>query len=108
MSKTNNHVYVVSEWLAKPGKEQAMIACFKELLATTSGQEEGCVSAKVTHQIQHPGSPSQSKFTVVLMQEYKSTDAFTLHCETEYVKNFFKENIEELVEDWRCRLFEEI
>lgn len=101
------HVFVVSEWLPKTGQETEFWDCCKELMAQTRNTEEGCIRAHVTRQIPHPGSPGKTKFTVILLQEYKSVEAYTAHCDSQYVKNFFKNRMEHLVEDWRCRLFEE-
>lgn len=106
-----NHVFVVSEWLAKENHEQELREQFKKLLILTLENEPGCISARVTHQLRHPGSPTKSKYTIVLLQEYDSIQAFDIHCKTEYVANFFKKFIENeetsIVEDWQCRLFSE-
>jgi quinol monooxygenase YgiN len=107
----SEHVFVVSEWLAKESHENALKAQFKKLLAHTLKHEPDCVSARVTHQVAHPGSPTQSKFTIVLMQEYINIEAFDNHCSKDYVSDFFKIYIEHektgIVEDWQCRLFTE-
>lgn len=107
----SDHVFVVSEWLPKEGYSAELTKYFKELMALTKAKEPGCISARVTHQISHPGAPSKSKFTIVLMQEYASIEAFDNHCVTDYVARFFKTYIENkdtaIVEDWNCRLFSE-
>ena len=106
----SKHVFVVSEWLPKEGRDQALWNCFTELMAV-SKKEKGCVRAHATRQISHPGSPSKSKYTIVLLQEYEDIKAFDAHCAQPYVTDFFKTSIENedtaLVEDWRCRLFSE-
>jgi len=106
-----NHVFVVSEWLAKENQEQELREQFKKLLNLSLENESGCISARVTHQVEHPGSPTKSKYTIVLLQEYADIKAFDIHCKAEYVTNFFKKFIENketaLVEDWQCRLFSE-
>jgi quinol monooxygenase YgiN len=106
----SNHVFVVSEWLAKEGCDKKLREHFKNLLAL-SEKESGCVKAHVTKQISHPGSPSKSKYTIVLLQEYVDIKAFDAHCAADYVTHFFKEFIENeetsIVEDWKCRLFSE-
>ena len=107
----SNHVFVVSEWLPKENCEQALLQEFKKLLALTLEKENGCISARVTKQISHPGSPGKSKYTIVLMQEYVDIKAFDMHCATSYVADFFKTYVENektsLVKDWTCRLFAE-
>lgn len=107
----SNHVFVVSEWLPKKGCEHALWEQFKKLLATTLKNETGCVRAHVTKQISHPGAPGESKYTIVLLQEYVDLNAFDIHCASEYVANAFKELIEDpktaLIAEWKCRLFSE-
>lgn len=107
----SEHVFVVSEWLAKPNHEKELWDKFKQWLALTKERENGCLRAHVTRQIFHPGSPGKSKYTIVLLQEYASIEAFDLHCAADYVKDFFKKYIENpetsIVEDWQCRLFSE-
>lgn len=107
----SNHVFVVSEWLAKKNHEQALRTHLRKLLALALDHEDGCLNARVTQQIEHPGSPTKSKYTIVVLQEYIDIQAFDFHCNTDYVANFFKTCIENkdtgIVEDWRCRLFSE-
>lgn len=106
-------VFVVSEWLPKKGHEKEVFTLFKKLLSLTKEKEPGCIRAHVTRQIPHPGSPGTSKFTIVLLQEYKDLSSFDLHCSADYVQNFFKTYIDNenpeanLIEEWRCRLFSE-
>ncbi|GJM06438.1 MAG: hypothetical protein DHS20C10_01720 [marine bacterium B5-7] len=105
-----NHVFVVSEWCPKAGCDQDLWARFNKLMEF-SRKEDGCVRAHATRQISHPGSPSTSKYTIVLLQEYRDIEAFDLHCAADYVINFFKDFIENeetaIVADWQCRLFSE-
>lgn len=107
----SNHVFVVSEWLAKEGCDQALLGHFKKLMALTLEREKGCVSARATRQITHPGAPGHSKYTIVLLQEYVDRSAFDMHCASDYVTHFFKTFIESpetgIVADWRCRLLSE-
>ncbi len=104
----SEHVFVVSEWLSKEGHEQELWKLVKSIMALTA-KEEGCINAHATRQIPHPGSPSKSKYTIILLQEYINVQAFDIHCASDYVKNFFKVYVENkesaIVEDWRCRLF---
>lgn len=106
----SEHVFVVSEWLPISGKDQELWQRFKQLMQL-SKEEKGCVRAHATRQIKHPGSPSESPFSIVLLQEYENIAAFDEHCAADYVTGFFKEFIDNeataLVADWRCRLFSE-
>jgi quinol monooxygenase YgiN len=107
----SGHVFVVSEWLPKKNHDEEFFKAVKKLMALTLEKESGCLRAHATRQISHPGSPGESKFTIVLLQEYINIQAFDLHCAAEYVKDCFKKYIENkdtaIVEDWRCRLFSE-
>lgn len=107
----SDHVFVVSEWLPKAGCEQKLWGRFKKLMALSLEKENGCVRAHAARQISHPASPSKSKYTIVLLQEYVDIEAFDIHCAADYVRNCFKELIENeetaLVADWQCRLFSE-
>ncbi|MDN3507093.1 MAG: hypothetical protein P0S96_07685 [Simkaniaceae bacterium] len=105
----SGHVFVVSEWLPKEGCEIELWNHCKQVMALTKEHENGCVRAHATKQISHPGSPSKSKFQIILLQEYVDVKAFDIHCEADYVTSFFKKYVEDegtsIVEDWRCRLF---
>lgn len=107
----SNHVFVVSEWLAKDGHDNELYNLLKGLLETTKKHETGCLQARATKQINHPGSPGKSKYNIVLLQEYASIAAFDIHCASNYVADFFKTYIDSqqtnIVADWTCRLFTE-
>lgn len=105
------HVFVVSEWLPKENQDQALWEHCKKLMALTLEKEQGCLRAHATRQISHPGSPSKSKYTIVLLQEYINSQAFDIHCKADYVTHFVKTYIDNkdtgIVEEWSCRLFSE-
>lgn len=107
----SGHVFVVSEWLPKENREQELWNHCRKIMALTLKNESGCIRAHATKQIPHPGSQGKSKYTIVLLQEYVDIKAFDIHCNADYVTNFFKKYIENeetsIVKDWRCRLFSE-
>ncbi|MES2273566.1 MAG: antibiotic biosynthesis monooxygenase [Chlamydiota bacterium] len=107
----SGHVFVVSEWLPKKNCEDELLKHFKKLMALTLENEDGCIRAHATRQISHPGALGESKYKIVLLQEYVDIKAFDIHCGTDYVANFFKKYIQDektsMVKDWRCRLFSE-
>ncbi len=107
----SGHVFVVSEWLPKENCEDALWAFFKELVALTKKNESGCIRAHATRQIPHPGAPGNSKYKIILLQEYADIKAFDAHCQADYVKNAFEKCIENeetaLVAEWNARLFSE-
>lgn len=103
-------VFVVSEWLAKPGKDQELWKHAKHIMASTR-KEKGCLRAHAVRQVSHPGAPGKSKFTIVCLQEYKNLEAFDTHCQAGYVTEFFSSCVQNpksaIVEEWTCRLFNE-
>ncbi len=105
----SGHVFVVSEWLPKENCDEKLWKVLKNLMATTLENEKGCVSARATRQIAHPGSPGKSKYKIVLLQEYTGTKAFDIHCNSTYVADAFKKYVGDedtsLVKEWTCRLF---
>ncbi|MDF1759074.1 MAG: antibiotic biosynthesis monooxygenase [Coxiellaceae bacterium] len=106
----SDHVFVVSEWLAEEGKDKELWGICQKLM-TLSRKEGGCIRASATRQISHPGSPGQSKYTIVLLQQYENIKAFDAHCARDYVTRFFNDYIDNpdagLIADWTCRLFSE-
>jgi quinol monooxygenase YgiN len=106
----SEHVFVVSEWLPREGKDQELWQLAKKLMALTL-KEKGCVRAHATRQISHPGAPGNSKYTIICLQEYRSLTAFEAHCASDYVTDFFQTFVlnkdHSIVEDWTCRLFSE-
>lgn len=107
----SSHVLVVSEWLSKENQEQKLFESFKKLASLTLEKEKGCLKYNVTRQIPHPNANGQSKYPILLIQEYLNLDAFDMHCKSEHVAEFFKILIENkessIVQDWRCRIFSE-
>lgn len=105
------HVFVISEWLPKECCEEELLKHFKTLMATTLENESGCIRAHAMRQISHPGSPGKSKYKIVLLQEYMNIKAFDIHCNKNYVIEFFKNYVENektsLVKEGTCRLFSE-
>ncbi len=106
----SDHVFVVSEWLPKQGKDQELWQHAKKIVALTL-KEKGCLRAHAMRQIVHPGAPGKSKYTIVCHQEYKNLEAFDTHCQSDYVTDFFETYVQNeataIVEAWTCRLFNE-
>ena len=101
----STHVFVISEWLAKKNKEDTLFELFKKLAKITLEKEKGCIKYNVTRQISHPATRGESKYNILLTQEYVNVEAFDNHCKSQHVADFGK-NIS-IVEDWRCRIFSE-
>jgi quinol monooxygenase YgiN len=102
----SSHVLVVSEWLSKDNNDQKLFESFKKLASLTLEKEEGCIKYHVTRQINHPATKGESKYDLLLIQEYVNLEAFDIHCQSEHVAEFVKNNFD-IIEDWRCRIFSE-
>ncbi len=107
----SGHVFVVSEWMPRENCEEELWDFFKELMAITKKSETGCLRAHATRQIPHPAALGQSKYKIVLLQEYMDVHAFDTHCQADYVKSAFKKYVENeetsMVKEWSVRLFSE-
>ncbi len=106
-----SHILVVSEWLPKDNHEQTLFESFQELARITLEKEKGCLKYHVTRQISHPGTKGESKFAILLIQEYENIEAFNKHCDSEHVSDFSKKHVGDestsIIKDWRCRVFSE-
>lgn len=105
------NVLVVSEWLATENQEQSLFDAFKKLAKITLENEKGCKKYHVTRQIPHPNAKGESKYTILLVQEYVDVAAFDAHCKSKHVADFTKDHFENkdanMIKDWRCRVFSE-
>lgn len=102
--------FIISEWLAQPGKDQELWQQAKKLIASVQ-KEEGCLRAHVVRQMVNPCATGTSKYAIVSFQEYKNLDAFETHCKFYHVSEFFNTYVQNedtgIFEDWTCRLFNE-
>lgn len=102
---------VVSEWLPKKHHEEALFSHFKALARTTLEKESGCLQYLVTRQMAHPKATGESKFNILLIQEYDSIHSFDSHCSSAHVLEFAQKHLAHtdtgLVDHWRCRMFSE-
>ncbi len=105
----SSQILVVSEWLPKENQEEALFDSFKKLAKTTLEKEKECLKYHVTRQTAHPASKGESKYPILLVQEYVNVDAFNHHCTSEHVAAFTQSQFEQpeksMIEDWRCRVF---
>ena len=77
----SSKVVVISEWLPESNQDETVFQLFKELARNTLGNEKGCLKYHVMRQVSHPCATGESKFSIVLIQEYTNTQAFDEHCE---------------------------
>ena len=92
--------------MPKEGCAEQLFESFKQLAANTLKNENGCITYNVTRQVPHPGAKGESKYKIVLLQEYVDTNAFDAHSQSLHVQEFIKKNIEEndIIADWRSRV----
>jgi hypothetical protein len=67
----SGHVFVVSEWLPKEDCEEEVWEAFKELMILTEKSEVGCLWARATQQIPHPGAPGTSNLSMWMSRHLK-------------------------------------
>ncbi|KAJ6644971.1 Succinyl-diaminopimelate desuccinylase [Pseudolycoriella hygida] len=104
----SSRLYLIAELMAKPGKEEEL---FKVLLGLEplTLREDGCIRYRVTRQIYHPVSTTESKFTIMFNEEWANKTALDTHLEKPYMKEFVDKYIKSpdtsLVSDINIRIF---
>lgn len=92
-------IVCVAQFLAKEGKEDELKQGFLKLIPLTHS-EEGCIRYELNQALDN-----KRKFTFV--EKFANKEAFDLHCDTDYIKDFFKDI--NLYVDWQdITIFEEI
>ena len=81
-------IYCIASFKAKTGKEQDLLEVLQGLEPKTS-REDGCIQYIVTKQISHPNAEGIS-FPIVFNEIWESKEAFEIHCNKEYIKDFFQ------------------
>lgn len=81
-------IYCIASFEAKENKEQELLEVLQALEPKTL-REDGCLQYIVTKHISHPNAMGKS-FPIVFNEIWESKEAFELHCEKEYISNFFQ------------------
>lgn len=81
-------IYCIASFRAKEGKEQELIKTLQALEPLTL-REDGCIQYRVTKHIEHPNAMGKS-FPIVFNEIWASKEDFELHCNKEYITNFFE------------------
>jgi quinol monooxygenase YgiN len=103
----SERVFVVSEWLPKKNCEE-QLWIFLNTIMTLTENEKGCVRAHAYRPTNLPESPVKSKYPFMLLQEYIDIQAFEAHCQEEHTKNAFEQQVPLLVEEWTCRILQDL
>lgn len=93
-------VYCIASFKAKDGKEEALLEVLQNLEPKTI-REDGCLQYIVTKRLQH-GNATGDSYPIVFNEIWESKEAFELHCNKTYIKDFFQTHCIEkdgLVED---------
>ena len=96
----SQRVYVLAQFKAKPGKEQALFNTLKAL-EPDSYREEGCIQYTVTRQITHD-SATRNEHSIVFNEIWATADDWAAHGRRQQIQQFFEnevENAEGLVDD---------
>ncbi len=81
-------IYCVASFRAKEGKEEELIKVLQALEPKTT-REDGCIQYIVTKHIEHPNATGES-FPIVFNEKWASKEDFELHCNKEYITDFFQ------------------
>ena len=85
MSKT---LYCIAQFTPKHGKFDALFITLKALEPDTL-REEGCLSYRVTKQIQNPFAEGKS-MPIVFNESWASVEDFERHCQRKGIVAFFE------------------
>jgi quinol monooxygenase YgiN len=81
-------VYCIASFKAKEAKEKELLEVLQALEPKTT-REDGCIQYIVTKHISHPNAMGKS-FPIVFNEIWASKEAFELHCNKSYIKDFFQ------------------
>ena len=81
-------VYCSASFEAKETKEQELLELLQGLEQRTK-REDGCIQYIVTKQFSHANATGKS-FPIVFNEIWESKEAFELHCNKSYIKDFFQ------------------
>ena len=81
-------LYCIAQFTAKEGKSDALFKTLKALEPDTL-REEGCISYRVTKQIQNKFAEGAS-MPIVFNESWASVEAFEKHCQRKGIVDFFE------------------
>lgn len=81
-------IYCIASFKAKEGKEKELFETLQALEPKTL-REDGCIQYIVTKHISNPYATGNS-FPIVFNEIWESKEAFELHCNKDYIANFFQ------------------
>lgn len=81
-------VYCIAQFLPKAGKETELFKVLQALEPNTL-REDGCISYRVTRQIQSPFAEGES-FPIVFNEVWADMAHFEAHCQRKEIVEFFE------------------
>ena len=87
----SKRVYVIAQFKAKPGKEQALFNTLKAL-EPDSYREEGCIQYTVTRQIDHECT-TRNDYSIVFNEVWATSEDLTAHCKRQQIVDFFENEV---------------
>ncbi|MFP8967232.1 putative quinol monooxygenase [Pokkaliibacter sp. CJK22405] len=84
----SSKVYCVAQFQPKEGKQEELFAILQALEPNTL-REDGCISYRVTRQVESPFANGES-FPIVFHEVWANTAAFEAHCQRKEIVSFFE------------------
>ena len=84
-------VYVIAQFRAKEGKEEALFEVLKAL-EPNSRKEAACLQYILTRQIDHP-SATRSDYSILFNEVWADAASWTAHGEQPEIKAFFQQHV---------------
>ena len=84
----SKRVYCIASFEAKDGLNEELFKVLQSLEPQTI-REDGCIQYIVTKHISHPNATGKS-FPIVFNEIWESQEAFELHCNKPYIKEFLE------------------
>ena len=81
-------IYCIASFEAKEGLNEELFKVLQSLEPQTI-REDGCIQYIVTKQFSHANATGKS-FPIVFNEIWESKEAFELHCNKSYIKDFFQ------------------
>jgi len=100
MIKNETQLVCLAVFIAKEGEEKELIKDLHSLISLTH-QEGGCIRYELNQSIENPKK-------IVFIEKWYDEDTFNKHCNTQYIKDFFKNGNPEHVETFNVELYKEI
>lgn len=100
MKKPENEVVCVAKFLAKEGKDSELLKSLHSLMEPTH-KEKGCIRYELNQAIENPR-------VITFIEKFESQEAFDLHCNMDYIVNYFETTAPALVENQEITLYKEL